>query len=230
MPILFIHGLFPAMCDPPADWICPDLPGYGANFAESPTLSTAVEYLHELITEPVHLVGHSIGGAIAVLLAAKYPECAASLISVEGNFTLKDAFWSARLAEMTAAEAFIEVTMQRTDPSQWLVNAGVPVTPKSLAVAKRSLAVDSSTIHSMAQSVVEITSQPAYLDQVRRVLESRIPFHLIAGEHSRAAWDVPDFVLDRAASFQIQPNAGHMMMMNDRHAFVELVTATILMA
>ena len=230
MPILFIHGLFPALYDRPADWICPDLPGYSINFAESATLPTAVEYLHELITEPVHLVGHSIGGAIAVLLAAKYPDCAASLISVEGNFTLKDAFWSARLAEMTDFQAFIEVGVQRMDPSQWLVNSGVEVTPKSFAVAKRSLATDSSTIHSMAQSVVEITSRPAYLNQVRCVLENRIPFHLIAGEHSRAAWDVPDFVLNRAASFQIQPNAGHMMMMNDRRAFVELVERIILMA
>lgn len=223
MPVLFIHGLFPAIYDSPAGWVCPELPGYGANLAGPVTLQNAVEFLRERISKPVHVVGHSIGGAIAVLLATQYPDSVASLINVEGNFTLKDAFWSSRLAAMTDADASTEVAMLGTDPAGWLIGAQVPVTAESLTIAKRSLSTASTTIQSMAKSVVEITSQPAYFDKVRAVLESRIPFHLIAGQHSRDAWDVPGFVLDRAASLQIQPNAGHMLMMNDQPMFVKLV-------
>jgi pimeloyl-ACP methyl ester carboxylesterase len=40
----------------------------------------------------VSLVGHSVGGVVAYAFAHRYPECVKSLVSVEGNFTLKDAF------------------------------------------------------------------------------------------------------------------------------------------
>ncbi|WP_428942794.1 alpha/beta fold hydrolase [Xanthomonas oryzae] len=47
----------------------------------------------------VHLVGHSVGGAVSALVCSLYPELVASFTSVEGNFTLKDAFWSRRPPE-----------------------------------------------------------------------------------------------------------------------------------
>jgi len=223
MPIVFVHGLFPAIYDPPPGWLCPDLPGYGARAAQDASLPAAVDLIRYLCVEPAHIVGHSIGGAIAVLLAAQYPSCVASVINVEGNFTLKDAFWSLRLVEMNDAEA----AQSYTDPVAWLTGAGVPVTPTGLAIAQRSLATPVRTIQSMARSVVEITSRPQYLDQVREVLDRGTPVHLIAGEHSLAGWDVPDFVRARAASFRVQPAAGHMLMMNGQRAFAELVEAAI---
>lgn len=61
--------------------VAPDLPGHGL----SPWMDTDSGYviwsslgiLHELLNElgePVHLIGHSMGGAIGLLLAATYPE------------------------------------------------------------------------------------------------------------------------------------------------------------
>ena len=47
----------------------------------------------------VHIVGHSVGGAIASLVALHHQELLASLTTVEGNFTLKDAFWSEELSK-----------------------------------------------------------------------------------------------------------------------------------
>lgn len=223
MKIVFIHGLFPAILEPPEGWWCPTLPGYGENRLEPATLSAAVEFLVSNSQGKMHLAGHSIGGAIAVMFAARYPERVASVINIEGNFTLKDAFWSSRLAQMSEAAAEFEIEGFRADPSAWLINAGVPPTPQSTAIANWSLATSARTIQSMARSVVEITSQPHYLEQVRQVLDCGIPFHLIAGEHSCAGWDVPQFVLTRAASFQIQPDSGHMLMMNDQVAFAALV-------
>jgi pimeloyl-ACP methyl ester carboxylesterase len=234
MPIVFVHGLFPTIYQPPAAWLCPLLPGYGEQSGSDvrpPTLPIAADYFYSLLkeagTEKFHLVGHSIGGAIAVILAARHPESIASVVSVEGNFTLKDAFWSSRLARMTELEAASEISILRSNPTGWLVNCNVPVTRKTRVIAERSLLTSPRTIHSMARSVVEITAQPEYLHQVRKILNRGIPFHLIAGEHSRPGWDVPEFVLTRAASFQIQPGAGHMLMLNDQHAFVKLVERAI---
>ena len=227
MAILFIHGLFPAIYDPPAGWLCPHLPGYGGEPTTATGLPEAVEFLRGLITGPVHLVGHSIGGTIAVLLAARYPECVASIVSVEGNFTLKDAFWSSHLAAMTPAGADAEIARLRADPAGWLIGAGVPVNAATLAIAERSLATPAKTIQAMARSVVDITSKPAYLEQVRTVIDHGIPLHLIAGEHSRAGWDVPESIMGRAHSCLTQPDAGHMLMWNDQRAFIELVEFAI---
>jgi lipase len=227
MAIVFVHGLFPAIYDPPEGWLCPDLPGYGSRSNEMATLPAAVEFIRSLCPEPTHIVGHSIGGAIAILLAAKYPECVASVINVEGNFTLVDAFWSLRISKMSSVEADLEVARLRADPAAWLAGAMVRPTPASVAIAERSLWTPARTIQSMARSVIDITSRPDYLEQVGQVLDSGIPVHLVAGEHSRTGWDVPDFVLARAASFRIQPDAGHMLMWNDRRAFVDLVEAAL---
>jgi len=128
---------------------------------------------------------------------------------------------------MTEPELLIELTMLRSDPAGWLASADVAVTAESLAIAERSLAAPARTIQSMARSVVEITARPEYFDQLRTVLDGGIPFHLIAGERSRAGWDAPEFVLSRAASFQVQPDAGHMLMLNDLRGFAELVERAI---
>jgi hypothetical protein len=42
---------------------------------------------------------------------------------VEGNFSLDDAFWSATLARMPAAEACAMLDGFRADPAAWLARA-----------------------------------------------------------------------------------------------------------
>jgi lipase len=119
LPVVLLHGLIGSLDDPaiaaalhPHSVFSPSLLGYGANADIDPatiTLSKPAEYVAQLARTkfgrgPVHVVGHSVGGVVAELLAGKYPELEASLISVEGNFTLKDAFSSASVARMNQAE------------------------------------------------------------------------------------------------------------------------------
>lgn len=47
---------------------------------------------------PVDGVGHSVGGAIAMLCAHTYPDHVRRIVNVEGNFTLADAFWFYEIA------------------------------------------------------------------------------------------------------------------------------------
>jgi lipase len=75
----------------------------------------------------------------------------------------------------------------------------------------------------MAESVIETTSQPSYLEDVDVVLDSGIPVHLFAGECSRAGWHVPEFVIRRAASMTVQPGVGHMMMLEAPEEFLGLL-------
>jgi hypothetical protein len=60
-----------------------------------------------------------------VLIHDRHPEVVLSVIDVEGNFTLKDAFWSAKIAEMEAAEAEALLESFREDPAGWLSRNGI---------------------------------------------------------------------------------------------------------
>jgi len=64
--------------------VAPDLAGHGdSDTAESYDLEVQAERLHSLLTQldlgPVHMVGNSMGGAISLLYASKYPQGLASL-------------------------------------------------------------------------------------------------------------------------------------------------------
>ncbi len=241
-PIIFIHGLFqtpfassvsPFLSPSPVS--IPDLPGYGTNRRRDPgdiSVGAAADsvhaHLHFLGYDKAHLVGHSVGGAVAVIVASRYPEAVASIISVEGNFTLRDAFWSQQLARMDEREADAVLRSYRTDPQAWLAGAGIDATAEQVALAERSLAAQpASTLQAMARSVVGVTADTSYLQAIAAILDRSIPFHLVAGERSRKDWDVPAWVLQRAASMTLQPNAGHMMMLEDQHGFLSIIRQLI---
>ena len=69
----------------------PDLPGYGLAFANGieahRTLAAEAAHVAQLISlydqRPIHVVGHSFGGAIALKLAMTHPDMIASLTLIE---------------------------------------------------------------------------------------------------------------------------------------------------
>lgn len=68
----------------------PDLPGYGGSDAwpgrRNASLSNEAEFIFGMIEaweEPVHLVGHSYGGAVAMQIALSHPEWVRSLTLIE---------------------------------------------------------------------------------------------------------------------------------------------------
>lgn len=111
--------------------LSPDLFGHGTEADANPdgmTVEAQVEDVRAIVdrTAPstsVHLVGHSVGGVIAMSLAHRFPGQVASLVNVEGNFTLADAFWSAQLTTKAPAEVQELPEANRADPARWLRNA-----------------------------------------------------------------------------------------------------------
>jgi pimeloyl-ACP methyl ester carboxylesterase len=243
LPVIFIHGLIGSFADPralaplnPAPILCPDLLGYGADArAAEPgaiTIDAQVEQLRADIDQAlpdghVHLVGHSVGGVIAAAFAHRFPERTASLVSVEGNFSLKDAFWSQQLAAKTAAEVEQILQADRADPGRWLRAGGIEPTEAHLRAATRDLVYQpASTFHAVARAVVEYTAGPGYEQLLREVFE-RVPVHLVAGARSRAGWDVPAWALSAAASYTELPRTGHMVMLEAPEAFGALLASLL---
>lgn len=163
-----------------------------------------------------------------MLLAHRHPTLVTSIINVEGNFTLEDAFWTGKLAAMTLKEVSDLLQSYQDDVQGWLNRAGIEATAERIAIADRGLhAQPATTVKAMAQSVIETTSKASYLETVNIVLDSDVPLHLVAGERSRAGWHVPEVVLRRAASMTIQPGVGHMMMLEAPDEFLGIVAKLI---
>jgi len=241
-PVVFIHGIFQMLGSLPAarhfaprPTLIPDMLGYGARAnisAEIISIEAQADDLAKQIRsfghQRAHIVGHSVGGAVAMLLAHRHPTLVTSIINVEGNFTLEDAFWTGKLAAMTLKEVSDLLQSYQDDVQGWLNRAGIEATAERIAIADRGLhAQPATTVKAMAQSVIETTSKASYLETVNIVLDSDVPLHLVAGERSRAGWHVPEVVLRRAASMTIQPGVGHMMMLEAPDEFLGIVAKLI---
>jgi pimeloyl-ACP methyl ester carboxylesterase len=236
-PIVFISGLFDVF---PAElarqWfaprvaLSPDLLGYGKHRGTPPdliTMESQADYVASAMRDAgittAHLIGQSIGGVIAALVARKHPALAASLVSVEGNFTLDDAFWSRRIAAMEEVGVSDVLAGYRADPRGWLAGSGIEATPEKLAIANRALAVAPLTLQAMARSVIEATTGDKLIRLVEQLMDEGLRVRLLAGERSRDGWSVPDAIVRRAGGVHIQRGAGHLMMLEDPSTYFRLI-------
>ncbi|WP_031362025.1 alpha/beta fold hydrolase [Caballeronia sordidicola] len=241
-PLVMIHGLMgsiayfsPDVRMPGVSVHTPDLIGYGSladTDAGAITLdnqaASVIRYVEEQVGEPCWLLGHSVGGAVAMLVAAKAPSMVRGLISVEGNFTLSDAFWCRKIAALSDEAWCAEHQRMLDDPAAWLQNSGVTLSPQRIVWANDILRNQPrSTIAAMSRAVVKETGSPEFLEHARTVVDNGTPIHLLAGERSASGWDVPDWVKSASLSYEIQPDTGHMMMLEQPEAFCDIVRAMI---
>ncbi|WP_445147030.1 alpha/beta fold hydrolase [Dyella sp. Tek66A03] len=227
-PVIFIHGFIGALVpDFPFPHASPDMYGYGKH-RNAPvdviTLPHQVDYLRTFVDEhfhggPVDLVGHSVGGAIAMLFAHAYPDHVRRIVNIEGNFTLADAFWSASVGRMSQSEAEALLDGFRADPAAWIGRSVITPKPESEAVAAQWLDFQpASTLRAMGQSVVSVTGDGSYLEALAKVFEER-PVYLLSGERSHDGWHVPDWALQKCAGRLTLAGCGHLMMLDNPPAF-----------
>jgi pimeloyl-ACP methyl ester carboxylesterase len=183
-----------------------------------------VEYLNEQVDEPCVLLGHSVGGAVAMLAAEAAPERVRGVINVEGNFTLAGAFWCRKIAGLPDKDWYAEHGRLVADPEGWLTNSDVAITPQRVEWARGALANQPrETIRAMARAVVAETGDVGYLRQIRSVVERGTPLFLLAGERSASGWDLPDWARAAARDYVVQKGVGHMMMLEQPDEFCRIV-------
>jgi pimeloyl-ACP methyl ester carboxylesterase len=221
-PVVAVHGLYGTLdADEllaglrPREILAVDLLGYG-RYPATPGKSLEEQADHVMaamtgLAMPAVLVGHSLGGAVAVCIAERYPDRVAGLISIEGNMRPEDAFFSASLANMTMKGVAGLVADAQADPAAWLRSVGLAPTPKRVALARSWMARQTpAALRAAARSVVDATFAPEWPARLDRVLD-RTPYALLAGERSAASWAVPDHIRRGARADVVVPGTGHFL-------------------
>lgn len=117
--VIYVHGLgesglcFESLLDHPRleRWrhLAADMPGYGkCPWAPRPlSLEEHADHLARwmewAVDAPAILLGHSMGGVVATLLAERHPRSVRAFLNVEGNLSLADCTFSSRAAAQAAA-------------------------------------------------------------------------------------------------------------------------------
>ncbi len=239
--LLLIHGLFGHLNFPElhhgfsaAKTVAPDLIGYGDN-RDADTRGIRLEdqadhiinYIEVQCQHPVHLLGHSVGGAVAMFVAHKRPELLSSVISVEGNFTLDDAFWSQKIANTADAEVDDIVNGYMDDPDQWIAGAVNTVSPLASRLAAQWLHNQpASTIKAQAKAVVRATEKASYLKMCLGAM-SGLPVALLSGAQSAAGWHVPEWANQLCRCRLNMADTGHLMMVESPRQFAGEVNSAI---
>ncbi|MEE1923320.1 alpha/beta hydrolase [Pseudomonas sp. 148P] len=175
-PILFLHGFgstkedYAGLTRQPAfagrAFIAYDAPGCGESQCSDLSrvsipllLKTALQVLEHYGIERFHLVGHSMGGLTALLLAHHCPQRVLSFVDIEGNIAPEDCFLSRQIVEYPAEgaqaffNAFIERTRHSSDPASALYAASLPYKVRAGAV------------RGIFSSMVELSDQGELMDK-----------------------------------------------------------------
>lgn len=234
-PVVVLHGLGDSaihtfaplfqdsvLADIPALFI--DLPGFGEASA-SPDFSAEIESYAEVVrdllmhlnVQPRAVFGHSMGGSIAILLAARWPELVPHLIVAEALLVPENSVLAMSL-QKRSEESFVErgyAMLRRATHRQALRgDAAAQGFAPVLAMA------DPSMIHRAATSLVR--QRIPHIGEILSQLS--MPRAFLVGEHTEAdSLGIEDHGVDLIEI----PDAGHSMMSEQPSLTAQAIRATL---
>jgi pimeloyl-ACP methyl ester carboxylesterase len=179
--LLLIHGMggsyenWRAVIDPLARHhtiVAPDLPGHGrsATGAGDYSVGALAASLRDLLISLGHdsatLVGHSLGGGIAMQLAYQFPELAERLVLVASGGLGPEVSPVLRAAALPGADLFIAATAG-------IGTRSVPMVGRGLASVGLRPSVDVAEVARGYASLADRDRRAAFLATLRSVIDSR---------------------------------------------------------
>jgi pimeloyl-ACP methyl ester carboxylesterase len=176
-----------------------------------------IAFLDALHITRFSLIGHSMGGSIAILIALKQPQRVTQLIVIEPNLRAGDAHLSREIIQyqephfiecyqefLSSAIALVKtwfVNLQQTDLEEYI---------------DELLKTTSLSMYRSALSLVNSTSDDTLLNQFQQLALSK---HFLIGQESMKDLSIPENFARSDVNTVIVPGVGHMMMVDDPSLF-----------
>jgi pimeloyl-ACP methyl ester carboxylesterase len=200
--------------------VMPDLPGFGQSSGfddveDAHSMASMAEALAAVIADMgeagdggVHLVAHSMGGAVALLLAGRPGARVLSFACAEGNLVAADGFMSSKVSRLTPPRfervwtKWLSMVEDTLDPS----------TPRQNALYLESLrAAGPRAVHRASTSCWDVTASG---ELATRFLDLDCPRLYLVGERTAAVKPLPAPVLEAGVPVAVVPGVGHALMEN----------------
>jgi pimeloyl-ACP methyl ester carboxylesterase len=170
------------------------------------------------------LVGHSMGGAVAIELATRRPDLVTQLVLAEANLDAGGGMLSTNIAKMKESDFIANGHQELIDNRR---NAAIDGdTGASIALGVWQIASPIG-FHRSAVSLVKGT-QPIMWDQL---VKMSIPRTYIFGSRSLEEYKEDREMRKRLEAYGIQvaivPNAGHGMMVDNPAGFAEVISESL---
>lgn len=196
------------------DWSKPTPPGEPISLEA--VADRIADWLVEHVPRPVVLVGHSLGGVIAQLIAERHPARVAKLVDIEGNLSNEDCSFSGK-AVTYKLEAFIDhgfaerksALLKDTDPPTHRYAEGLAT-------------CDPTTYHAYATPLVRISEEETLAD---RLAALPMPVLYIHGQDAERGLSERsrEMLRRNAISVAAIERAGHWPYLEEQGPFVSVL-------
>jgi pimeloyl-ACP methyl ester carboxylesterase len=192
---------------------------------------TVVAFLDQLGLQKCEVIGHSAGGAIAVLVAVRRPDLVSALVVLDGNLDPGGGSFSASVAAQSESAYVAGGYQDQIAAQREKARAGEG--SEELAVFLGMLQVaDPVALHRTARSLVEMPPPTVREHFVR----STLPRSFLVGactleaETSSGAvedWDFVRGLSDAGVRLLVVPDAGHFMMVDNPVGFARTLAQAL---
>lgn len=210
-----------------------DLPGFGMSdkpdsydYKLSSQADLALAFVDALQVQQFLLVGHSMGGAIAILLALKYPDRVKHLVVIEPNLRAHDAQLSREMVKYRESE-FIQryqefQSIAIDTVKHWFVGFRQRNLDDYIIELLKTTPV---SMYRSAQSLIRTTRDETFLTQFQQLTIPKK--HFLIGEETLKIRRIPsDFAANNIQTV-IVPGVGHMMMVDNPAIFNETLATAL---
>nr|WP_218627620.1 alpha/beta hydrolase [Pseudomonas sp. dw_612] len=218
-PIVFLHG-FGSTKEDYADivqqaafaghpFLAYDAPGCGETRCSDLSsisipflMQTALQVLEHFDIERFHLVGHSMGGLTALMLAHRFPERVLSFVDIEGNIAPEDCFLSRQIDDYPSddPEVFFTAFIERARQA--------PAYASALYSASLRHKVRAGAVRGIFRSMVELSDNA---DLMGKFLGLKCPRLFMYGEQN-ASLSYLSHIASQGVRLAPIPACGHFPM------------------
>lgn len=218
--------------------LAPDLPGFGesppvrAGFSIASTAEALADALSERVGEPFDLVGNSLGGAVALLIARHRPELVRRLVLVApAGFAPRPASISAVLGLLSGPSITLRrvlgTPLARSPEARRVLLWGMIAEPHRLSVGDAQAMLQASRGSSRIGAAVAAVVQA---DLRTELVELKLPLGVIWGERDRI---IPPAALESIRALRPDlvaetiPGAAHVPQMERPEEFVAALSRVL---